>query len=205
MLGDPRQSWLNGPPHHREGEGLAWCHTAGDSSSQEEKLCPACPWLSGATQGDRGGTSAPRQCVHGGGGRGGHTPLAQQGLGLGVVGGGQPLCSLPEADDSSVFVVGTVLYRNLGSFLALQRWASRAQVGTGEAGSGGGGGWGGRASGVGAWGGWVKGVGGLGRPGLGGGGLGRPALEVEGLRRPGLRGGEPGEAGSRGGGLGGQA
>uniref|UniRef100_A0A4X1SGF9 Adhesion G protein-coupled receptor B1 n=1 Tax=Sus scrofa TaxID=9823 RepID=A0A4X1SGF9_PIG len=30
-------------------------------------------------------------------------------------------CSLPEADDSSVFVVGTVLYRNLGSFLALQR------------------------------------------------------------------------------------
>lgn len=32
-------------------------------------------------------------------------------------------CSLPEADDSSVFVVGTVLYRNLGSFLALQRWA----------------------------------------------------------------------------------
>uniref|UniRef100_A0A8C5XHW2 Adhesion G protein-coupled receptor B1 n=1 Tax=Microcebus murinus TaxID=30608 RepID=A0A8C5XHW2_MICMU len=28
---------------------------------------------------------------------------------------------LPEADDSSVFVVGTVLYRNLGSFLALQR------------------------------------------------------------------------------------
>ncbi|XP_014395465.1 PREDICTED: brain-specific angiogenesis inhibitor 1 [Myotis brandtii] len=26
-----------------------------------------------------------------------------------------------EADDSSVFVVGTVLYRNLGSFLALQR------------------------------------------------------------------------------------
>jgi len=28
---------------------------------------------------------------------------------------------LAEADDSSVFVVGTVLYRNLGSFLALQR------------------------------------------------------------------------------------
>ncbi|XP_055981311.1 adhesion G protein-coupled receptor B1 isoform X2 [Sorex fumeus] len=28
---------------------------------------------------------------------------------------------LPEADTSSVFVVGTVLYRNLGSFLALQR------------------------------------------------------------------------------------
>ncbi|EPY87042.1 hypothetical protein CB1_000278001 [Camelus ferus] len=28
---------------------------------------------------------------------------------------------LTEADDSSVFVVGTVLYRNLGSFLALQR------------------------------------------------------------------------------------
>lgn len=33
------------------------------------------------------------------------------------------VCSLPEADDTSVFVVGTVLYRNLGSFLALQRWA----------------------------------------------------------------------------------
>ena len=79
-----------------------------------------------------------------------HTPLAQQGLGLGVVGGGRPPCSLPEADDSSVFVVGTVLYRNLGSFLALQRWASRAQVGTGEAGSGGGVGWGGPAWGVGA-------------------------------------------------------
>lgn len=34
---------------------------------------------------------------------------------------GVTLCFLPEADDSSVFVVGTVLYRNLGSFLALQR------------------------------------------------------------------------------------
>lgn len=34
------------------------------------------------------------------------------------------MCSLPEADDSSVFVVGTVLYRNLGSFLALQRWVT---------------------------------------------------------------------------------
>lgn len=34
-------------------------------------------------------------------------------------------CPLPEADDSSVFVVGTVLYRNLGSFLALQRWEPR--------------------------------------------------------------------------------
>lgn len=36
---------------------------------------------------------------------------------------GAALCCLAEADASSVFVVGTVLYRNLGSFLALQRWA----------------------------------------------------------------------------------
>lgn len=47
---------------------------------------------------------------------------------------GLTLGSLPEADDSSVFVVGTVLYRNLGSFLALQRWA--AWAGPREAGGG---------------------------------------------------------------------
>lgn len=38
-----------------------------------------------------------------------------------------------------MFVVGTVLYRNLGSFLALQRWAPRARgVGVREARPGGG-------------------------------------------------------------------
>lgn len=36
---------------------------------------------------------------------------------------------LPEADEASVFVVGTVLYRNLGSFLALQRWAAQGRWG----------------------------------------------------------------------------
>ena len=38
-----------------------------------------------------------------------------------------------------MFVVGTVLYRNLGSFLALQRWVPRAHgVGVREARPGGG-------------------------------------------------------------------
>lgn len=46
-------------------------------------------------------------------------------------------CSLPEADDSSVFVVGTVLYRNLGSFLALQRWVLGAGGGVGHMGEAG--------------------------------------------------------------------
>lgn len=115
---------------------------------------------------------------------GGHTPLAQQGLGLGVVGGGRPQCCLPEADDSSVFVVGTVLYRNLGSFLALQRWASGhrwgpgrlglGEVGAGEAGSGG---WGPVEAGSGGWGPGEAGPGGGGageaRPGGGGGRGGR--------------------------------
>lgn len=45
-----------------------------------------------------------------------------QGLGLTVH-------FLPEADEASVFVVGTVLYRNLGSFLALQRWAAQGRWG----------------------------------------------------------------------------
>lgn len=36
---------------------------------------------------------------------------------------------LPEADEASVFVVGTVLYRNLGSFLALQRWGAPGRWG----------------------------------------------------------------------------
>lgn len=57
-------------------------------------------------------------------------------MGRGLWGGGEVQASgqqqgwgnmrspIPEADDSSVFVVGTVLYRNLGSFLALQRWVT---------------------------------------------------------------------------------
>ena len=35
-----------------------------------------------------------------------------------------------------MFVVGTVLYRNLGSFLALQRWASGHRRGPGRPGLG---------------------------------------------------------------------
>lgn len=62
-------------------------------------------------------------------------PLPERGPGPGA-GGGDRRCSLPEADDSSVFVVGTVLYRNLGSFLALQRWAPRARGGRGRPGLG---------------------------------------------------------------------
>lgn len=60
--------------------------------------------------------------------------MLERGPGWGTGGGeeGDWHC-LPEADDSSVFVVGTVLYRNLGSFLALQRWALRARGGGGGA------------------------------------------------------------------------
>lgn len=88
----------------------------------------------GHSEGPRRHPSSRAVAVSMVGWRGDHASSCPAGSGLGVVEGGRPLCSLPEADDSSVFVVGTVLYRNLGSFLALQReWASRAQIGAGEA------------------------------------------------------------------------